>query len=437
MLLHRAPALLLFSMLFTPAAGFALESLNLEHAIQEARERNPEYQRAQAQADEASAQEFNALSGYLPKLTASAMALPAYKFEFFHFPAFGSIEAPSPVVLAALDASINLFDGFRTTNTYRAARLGNEAARHELSRAQLKLDDEVKLRFYRALAAQQLSDVADQNVKTLQDHLAKTKALLTHGASTKLDTLRVEVQLSEALPDQIQAHDNVILARKELARTMGLLGDERPITGTLPTPDARELPNNLSLEISRRDDLQAAQERADAASKLKLASYSGWIPQVNFLAEYQYYNNNLNPGQYGLSVWDSSLFGEAYTVTFSLQWSLFDGGNIARIREAAARQAEAEKTAQIAIDSAPVDFETWKRRFLSNVSLYQARAHAIDSANESVRLARISYEAGVRTSSEVLDAELDLFRARAGVVRAQLDATESWLNLELAVGHPL
>ena len=45
--------------------------------------------------------------------------------------------------------------------------------------------------------------------------------------------------------------------------------------------------------------------------------------------------------------------------------------------------------------------------------------------------------AGTRTSSETLDAELDLFRARAGVVNAQVNASEAQIRLELALGRRL
>jgi outer membrane protein TolC len=54
-----------------------------------------------------------------------------------------------------------------------------------------------------------------------------------------------------------------------------------------------------------------------------------------------------------------------------------------------------------------------------------------------VRLARLSYDAGSRTNTDVLDAELDLFRTRAGVVQSQLSAAEALINLELAFGSSL
>lgn len=431
---NRNYLLLSLSALLPFNAWAATEGLTLDQAILESHAKSPEYLRSQAAADEAAAREFEALSGYMPHLTASAGYLFSYKFMVFPLPPSfggGSFPAPNPIAITTFDLGINLFDGFRTTNNYRAARLENDAAQRDASWASLQLDSKVRMLFYRALSAQMLADVADQDVKTLQDHLAKTKALLSGGASTKLDTLRVEVQLSEALPDQIQAHDNVVLTRKELAAGMGFEADDRPVTGSLPVPKESQIPSDLKLESSQRQDLIAIQERADAASKAHLASYSAWIPQVNFLAEYQYYYNN--PSE-PIALTN---FLDAYSFGIGLTWNLFDGANIAKVREAAARQVQAEKAAQAAVDHAPVEFETWKRRFLSSVAQYRARTQAIESANESVRLAHLSYEAGTRTSSEVLDAELDLFRARAGVVRSQVDAAESLINLELAVGHRL
>jgi outer membrane protein TolC len=54
-----------------------------------------------------------------------------------------------------------------------------------------------------------------------------------------------------------------------------------------------------------------------------------------------------------------------------------------------------------------------------------------------VRLATLGLKAGTRTHTEVLDAELELFRARAGVIKAQADAMEAFINLELSLGEPL
>jgi len=52
-----------------------------------------------------------------------------------------------------------------------------------------------------------------------------------------------------------------------------------------------------------------------------------------------------------------------------------------------------------------------------------------------VRLATLAVRAGTKTHSEALDAELELFRARAGIIHAQIDAAEALSSLQLALGR--
>ncbi len=98
---------------------------------------------------------------------------------------------------------------------------------------------------------------------------------------------------------------------------------------------------------------------------------------------------------------------------------------------------EAAKTLKMAQLKMPTDFETNRRRYNYSTALYKSRIVNVDRAQESVRLATAGYRAGVRINSEVLDSQLELFRARAGVVSAQLSAAESLVNLELATGQKI
>ena len=97
------------------------------------------------------------------------------------------------------------------------------------------------------------------------------------------------------------------------------------------------------------------------------------------------------------------------------------------------RGAETAKT----LARLPREIDTWRRKFNYSVSLYKARLRAVAQFQESVRLAGIGLKAGTRTHTEMLDAELDLFRARGGLVRAQADAIEALGKLELASGRTL
>ncbi|MFM7545918.1 MAG: TolC family protein, partial [Synechococcales cyanobacterium] len=57
---------------------------------------------------------------------------------------------------------------------------------------------------------------------------------------------------------------------------------------------------------------------------------------------------------------------------------------------------------------------------------------ALDQAKESLRLARLRFQAGVGTQTEVIDAETDLTRAEGNRVKAILDYNRAMASLQRA-----
>ena len=407
------------------------EELTLSQAIGEAKMHSPAYTHSHASVDEAYWKPLEALSGNIPKVSVNATHFFQEKYQVLNIN-FGGLATTFPEVypktIYNLDLSWTVFDGFQTWNNYRAAKLSFSAAENENIRAEMLVEADISVKFYQTLAAQMLATVAEQNLKTLQDHVERTQSLLKQGEATRFDTLRVDVQLSEAIPEKLSADDQVILTRLALSQAMGLESDSRPLAGEFPTPSPAAVPADVKLDIAHRPDLQALINRSEASDKLASASWGAWAPKVSLLAEKQYYNNQTTTLTSNLS--------DAYSVGVGLSWNLFDGGaTLARQKQALYAGIQSESSSRAALLKAPIEFETWKRRYFTNVALFTARKRAIESADESVRLANIGLKAGTRTNTDVLDAELDLFRARAGVVRAQLEATEALINLQLASGR--
>jgi len=421
--------LLLHITVTNPPALAAEHDLSVNQAVSEAEEKSPDLHRAEALAGAASWRKLEALSKNIPHFGISLNHLFDAKFQMFPPPLPFTLIQPLNTI--NLDATWTVFDGLETPAAFFAAKANSDAAELELSRARLEVESDVTVKFYQALAAQKLAAVAAQNVKTLEDHLQQTKNLLSGGEVTRYDLLRVQTQLEEAYPDKITADDNVILSRAMLATAMGQENDGRVLIGDLPIPDDAIIQKVGSLKITYREDVAALKRRADAASDSHFASQSWYLPAVQLFAQRTFYTYT-----------DSSVFSDsyqmAYTLGFRLSWNIFDGGAaIARQKEASYNQLASEASAQAATLRAPNEFETYKRKFTSNVALYRARKRAIDSAEESVRLAKVGFGAGTRTTTDLLDSELDLFRARAGVVRAQVDAAQALINFQLALGRKI
>lgn len=418
-------------------------TLTLETAIQEALEHSPEYRKAQALEKEAGWGQFEAWSkGFLPHVTISgkqffyvdyASEQVSFNSPFIPFP------ENFPKTTLSLDADFDLFDGFKNIHQVDAANNKHEAAKIISDWSLLRLEENVRLKFYEVLAGKLLSDMADDNVTTLEDHLRIVQDQLDNGQATKYDVLRVEVQLSEAKSEQISAHDNLALAREDLAKTVGTPGDNRPLSGDLPVLNLDEvlksLPDKNALDSPQ---LKAMHLQALAAGDQSAASSASfWVPRVSLIGEYQWYNEqSLTFGQStpnDLGVYPSSYFFGAVAT-----WNILDGGESwAKANETNEIAKQAQDDYESAALETPYDFDLWKRKLVSSVALYKTRLEDVDKAKESARLATVGFKAGTRTTTDVLDAELEEFQASAGLVQAQLGSLEALIQLELVTGKRL
>ena len=429
---HRSliPALLLV----TSSIARAAEPISLVDAMTRAERSSPVLQKAESMRTQAHWQRVEAAATWLPTVSGSASYLLDKKYVFTDIKFNGapaSIPGIVPTSVFGLNANYVLFDGFASTNRWRAADRLESAARDEYEWTRFELRRTVAREYYRALAAKSLRAVAESNVGTLKDHLSDTREMRRSGLSTNYDVLRVEVQVSEADSELMNATDNIELSAGKLAEALGLDAEVDPV-GKMPELRA-ELVSNVGREPSgERPDLRALARRNEGLDLRERAGARHWVPQVSLFGNYTYYNN-LNDR---FTDWDR--FRNAYQLGLSLTWNLFDGfRSTATAHDLAERHVQAAKTLRTSVLKSRQDLNFWTRKFKYYCSVYKSRQSDITKATESVRLAREGRRAGARTNTDLLDAESDLFRAQAGAISAQLGTIEALINVELAVGQPL
>lgn len=409
-------------------------SLSLKEALQEGTSGSLQLQKINSQKEEASWKRVEATSGYLPQISASASYLTDKKYLLTDVQLAGSantvsIPAIVPTTNMLLTLNYPLFDGFASTNRYQSAKLGEQSAEQEFDWAQFQTQKQITLQYYKTLASQTLEEVANQNIKTLEDHLKDVNLFKKAGVFTNYDVLRVEVQVSEARSELLNSIDNTAINKNKLADLLGKESETRDLDGKLPSlsPD---LIKKIDLnDLSTRKDLSSLASKTESITYLTDANSKYLIPKLSFFGQYQYYNNINDKFS------DSNAFREAYQLGLNLTWNLFDGAvSMAKSKQSLEQKYQAEKTLRMAQIKSKQDIELWKRKFLYFCSVYQSRLNDVQKTTESVRLAREGRKVGARTNTDLLDAETELFRAKAGVVNAQVGAIEALINLELATG---
>lgn len=414
------------------AGGLHAQDLYLKTAIEESLKFSPVVQKSQAELNEAASKRLESYSGFLPMLSGDVNYLFAKKYSVIGIDINGepaTVPQIIPTSQFLLSASVPLFDGLSNINRFQASSQRYKAAQDDLSWTEFSTEMQTTLLFFKALEAKSLVDVAEQNVQTIDDHYKDVKALFKSGVVTRFDVLRVEVQEQEAQAELLKSQDEFEFAKIRLAKHMGKDFENRVPAGDFPMISLTIL-EKFSKDQNERKDLASLEEQKRAYSYLLKSDRSYWIPKISLIGQMQFYNN-VNDD---FTDWDS--YRNAYNAGVNLHWNIFDSvKSISKSRETRAQYQGIQSTVREASLKANEDVEIWKRKFSYFHTLVDVKTIQTEKAFEAVRLARESVRAGAKTTTDLLDAELDLFKSRADILHAQMGMIEALIHLELATGQ--
>jgi outer membrane protein len=305
---------------------------------------------------------------------------------------------------------------------------GVDASKAELDRAKLDAGARGAEAYLRLLQARAGRDVASKGVAQVEANLDRVRKLRAAGAAGDLDVLRLEAGRDAVKQGLLRAEAGVEIAQRGLVLALAMPeGTELDVVDDLPdppTPPPLTPDQAADRALKRRPELRAARSRVQQASKGQSAARASLLPNIAAVGQYQ-----MTEGMGSLQPADSWFVG------VTLQWDIWDWGkNFAAVDEAAARKSQAKHGADALADALVFDA---RRRALDAKSAHESLAVAkssLTAAEEAYRLQTIRSQQGVNTTTEVLDAETEVTRARTAWVLARYDYFLSLIALERAVG---
>ena len=320
--------------------------------------------------------------------------------------------------------SFALYAGGRLPALVEAAQGDADALRADRESAALDLDFEVTSAYLRLLTARETDRVLARSVEALEAHLADARNRERVGLAARNEVLAVEVERDRVELNRIRAVHTGDLAEADLARLVDLAPGERIVPadtlGVAAIP-ALEVEALVAEALAKRPERGALEARRAAASSRVEIERAARRPQLLATGGLDYSNPNIRVLPLR-ATWNDS-----WDVGVGFSFSLFDGG------QARASQARAAERVT-ALDERLADLE--RRIRLDVVSrILEARnaqaalpvsERAIASATENLRVTRDRYREGLDPSSDLLDAEVEL-------ERAELERTETLVELRLAL----
>jgi outer membrane protein TolC len=336
-------------------------------------------------------------------------------------------ETTTESVNGTLSLSYNIYTGGRRGADIERAKRQVRFNELDLERITFEVRFETARDYYNLQNADAQVEIEQAAVEDAQQTLRDAQLLEQAGLGTRFDVLRAEVELANAQQRLTRAEADQNTSRRQLAETLSVEQqvELRTADEIKPAGDWElSLEETIVLAYKNRAELEQFLVRREINEQQRQIALSTIRPQVSVFANYDVLDiadDNVDPT-------------DGYTIGTRLQWSLFDGG----AATARARQSETD----IQIDETQFANQRNQIRFQVEQGYYNLTSSkeniatsekAVQLAEESLRLARLRFQAGVGTQTDVIQAQSELTTARGNYLRAIIDYNQSLNQLERAV----
>ncbi|GAX35515.1 TolC family protein [Nodularia sp. NIES-3585] len=319
---------------------------------------------------------------------------------------------------------------YELLNSGRSIRVAEERLRIDeldVENRSLEIQLNVTTQYYDLQEADEQVRINQSAVQNAQASLRDAQNRERAGVGTRFDVLQSQVNLANAQQSLTNSLSQQQIVRRRFAALLNLAqsaaisaADAVQVAG-LWQPSVEE---SIVQAFQNRPELQQVLGERNISELQRRQVLSQLRPQYSL-------NGNYNI----VDIFDDGQsLTNGYSVGLRSTLTLFDGG-AAKARAAQSKVDMAIAESQFASQRELIRFEVeqFYAQLQSNLDNIQTSGVALNQAREALSLARLRFEAGVGTQTDVIFAENDLTRAEGNRVSAILDYNRALANLQRTV----
>ncbi|WP_310424857.1 TolC family protein [Chamaesiphon sp. VAR_48_metabat_135_sub] len=325
-----------------------------------------------------------------------------------------------------LQATYSILDTGRNQSSVRAAEEQVKFDRLDLIRTEQKIRGTVITAYYDLQGADSSVIINQAAVKDATRSLSDAQLQEKAGVGTKFDILRAQVQLATANQDLTNAQGQQQTARKKIAQI--LVVDNN--TEFKAADTVRELggwgyslEDSVVLAYKNRPEVKQQLVLRSVSEQQQIVAAAADSAQVNLFANYSL----------GKSLTTSLSAQDNYSLGAQFSWNFWDGGSAgARSNREKVNQEIYEN--QFTTTRNQIRFEVEQAYYSlgSSKKNIATSTQSLKQAEESLKLARLRFQAGVGTQTDVIQAQTELAKARGNRITAILNYNRALSTLRTA-----
>jgi OMF family outer membrane factor len=427
-----------------------LRPLSLDQVEILAEVNNPDLKALASQVEQAQSNLRAKIALWYPQLGFNTTSFPIYTAGQQYSNGFTGTGQPIGTTLdsiwrmqAALQASWSLIDPTRTPQI-AIARDQYEKAKNQYLIGLRDLRLQASLAYFDLQTADNQVQIGQEGVRASLVSLRDARARFQAGVATKLEVLEAETQLARdqqllttALLSGTPNQPGQAIARRALAALLDLPQDVTPTAADPARVIGTWLPSlqeSIVASFAFREELDQILldiSIANSSANVELGRAQPFLKIVNNFGFGRTYGYEFSPSVVpSITGWNVD-----NAVGLNLNWTIYDGGSAQanyRGQKQKAQEnrflfAQRRNTIRSEVERSFYELDKNNRNILTT-------SREVISTRESLRLARLRFQAGVTTQREVVDTQRDLTQAEVRYSTAISDYNRALVELRRRTG---
>lgn len=420
------------------ASSSAQKVMTLQECRRQAVEFNKEFKKSTLQNKEALANQEVARTAYLPIVSGSISAMHLPTFEGISMPGYFLPTAASEadalageftetsnvwnpgislevdnlsVIYGGLSVSQPIYAGGKIKNTNKQADAGVEISDLALNLTYSEVIENTDKAFWSVAMVESKIKIAEEYIKMLTELEEQMSAMHEVGLTPASEKLRVSVQKNEAKLNLLKVNNGLKIARMYLNQIMGLPLETQIEISHQSNANVQliDLQNGTSLAAANRNELKIIEKQKEISELDAKIILSDYLPSVGVSAQYtNYWVKDLNENI------DFQPMLAAQVSIPIFQW----GQGKKKQRAAQLRIEQAETDLQHTNDLINLEVLQVKVEVEEAYELIKIAKENIAEAKESLEETQASFDVGLNTTADLLNAQTQWATAEGNLIQA-------------------
>ena len=331
-----------------------------------------------------------------------------------------------------LSSSVVLFAGLQKQNVIKRNKINLQASIQDIEKLKNDISLNVAAAFLQVLLSQEAVSIAEEQLGSTLERVAKTQKMVDAGKLTLSSLLELQAQQAAEEAAATNAKNNLEINYITLAQLLELPGTQdfvvaRPQLPELPSEfgESTSLQGVYENALSFQPIVKGAELRLESARKYLSIANGQYYPSLSLSASLssRYSNTNMDPStgyQRAFPFWEQWSNNQSTGISLNLSIPIFSGLQVrSDVRNAKLNVRTYELELQRTKNNLYKEIQQAQADAKGQLKNYHASQKNVEAMRESFRYTEKKFDVGAVTSTDYVVAKNNLFKAQSDNIQAK------------------